>query len=173
MSKSSSMLAPLGLAMMLAFVTVAPAQAGGLYIGAGAYVADSDAGDDTVPGGFIGYNFLDTNFLMLSAEAGYYDLGNASNRKEKVDASAYTAGGVLAVPLFGPFFELYAKAGVAFADVKRENDNGKNTNNDEKAYYGVGASLDILDTIDIYVEYLVFDTNVNSDIAGVGIKFSF
>ena len=49
----------------------------------------------------------------------------------------------------------------------------QNIKNNEEAYYGVGASLDILDTIDIYVEYIVFDTSVNSEIAGVGIKFSF
>ncbi len=156
----------------LALAMAVPAQAGGLYIGGGAYQADSDVGDDTVPGGFIGYNFIDTNFLMLSGEVGYYDLGDTSNRKAKVEASAWTAGGVVALPL-GPFFELYAKGGVAFAEVKRETDDRKDDKNNEEAYYGVGASVDILDTIDIYVEYVVFDTSVNSEIAGVGVKFSF
>ena len=37
----------------------------------------------------------------------------------------------------------------------------------------VSAEQDILDTIDIYVEYIVFDTSVDSEIAGVGVKFSF
>jgi len=156
----------------LACGSSAQARADGLYLGGGAYQADSDVGDDTVPGGFIGYTFLDTNFVMLAAELGYYDLGNTSNRNEKVEASAITAGGVVSLPL-GPFFELYAKAGVAAADVKRESSGKKDEENGEKAYYGVGASVDILDTIDIYVEYLVFDTNVNSEIAGVGIKLSF
>lgn len=164
---------PASLAIIaLALAIALPAQAGGLYLGGGAYQADSDVGDDTVPGGFVGYNFIDTNFLMLSAEVGYYDLGDTSNRKAKVEASAWTAGGVVALPL-GPIFELYAKGGIAFADVKRETDDRKDDKNNEEAYYGVGASLDILDTIDIYVEYIVFDTSVNSEIAGVGVKFSF
>ncbi len=159
-------------ALALGLACAAPAQAAGLYIGGGAYWADSDVGDDTVPGGFLGYTFLDTNFVMLSAEIGYYDLGNSSNRTEKVEASAITAGGVVSLPL-GPFFELYAKAGVASADVKLETSQNKNDKSSEEAYYGVGASLDILDTIDIYVEYLVFDTSINSEIAGVGVKLSF
>jgi opacity protein-like surface antigen len=150
----------------------APVRADGLYLGGGAYRADSDVGDDTVPGGFVGYTFVDSNFLMLSAEIGYYDLGNSGNRKEKVDASAITAGGVLALPL-GPMFELYAKAGVASADIKKDSPGNSDSSTDEKAYYGIGASLDLLDTIDIYIEYLVFDTNINSELAGVGLKLSF
>ncbi|MEE4144998.1 MAG: porin family protein, partial [Halieaceae bacterium] len=146
-----------------ALAGTASTQAAGLYIGGGAYQADSDVGDDTVPGGFLGYTFLDTNFLMLSAEVGYYDLGDTSNRNEKVEASAITAGGVASLPL-GPFFELYAKAGIASAEVKRETSDNKNDKTSEEAYYGLGASVDILDTIDIYVEYLVFDTSVNSEV---------
>jgi hypothetical protein len=126
----------------------AAAHAGGLYLGGGAYRADSDVGDDTVPGGFVGYTFVDSNFIMLSAELGYYDLGNTSNRTEKLEASAVTAGGVVALPL-GPLFELYAKAGIASADIKQESSGKKKEDNGEEAYYGVGASLDILDTIDI------------------------
>ena len=149
------------------------ALAGGFYFGGGVYLADNDIGDDTVPGGFTGYTFVDTNFVMLSAEAGYYDLGDSTHKNQKAEASAYTAGGVVAIPLFTPIFELYAKAGVAFADVKTEDNGQSKKDNDEKAYYGIGASLDILDTIDIYVEYLEFDTRINSNTAGVGIKLSF
>ena len=158
--------------LALALAGATSAQAAGLYIGGGAYRADSDVGDDTVPGGFLGYTFLDTNFVMLSAEVGYYDLGDSSNRNKKVEASAFTAGGVVSLPL-GPFFELYAKAGVASAEVKLETSEKKSDKTSEEAYYGVGASLDILDTIDIYVEYLVFDTSINSELAGVGVKLSF
>ena len=102
---------------LLAFGSTAPAQADGVYIGAGIYRADTDAGHDTTPSGFIGYNFLDTNFFMASVEAGYYDLGNTSNNNLKLDASAITAGGVLALPL-GPIFEFYAKGGLAFLDAE-------------------------------------------------------
>jgi opacity protein-like surface antigen len=158
--------------LALALAGATSAQAAGLYIGGGAYQADSDVGDDTVPGGFLGYTFLDTNFIMLSAEVGYYDLGDSSNRNTKAEASAITAGGVVSLPL-GPFFELYAKAGVASAEVKLETSEKKSDKTSEEAYYGVGASIDILDTIDIYVEYLVFDTSINSEVAGVGVKLSF
>ena len=151
---------------------IAPAQAGGFYIGAGAYQADSDVGDDTVGGGALGYTFADTNFLMLSAEVGYYDLGDTSNRNNQVEASAVTVGGVLAIPI-GPMFEIYGKAGIASAEVKRENSGRSDKDTSEEAYYGGGVSLDILDTIDIYAEYLVFDTSVNSEVAGIGIKISF
>lgn len=168
-----ALLNALAASAIVGLLSPAPALAGGFYIGGGVYLADNDIGDDTVPGGFIGYTFVDTNFVMLSAEAGYYDLGDSTHRNQKAEASAYTAGGVVAVPLFSPIFEVYAKAGVAFADVKTEDDGLKNKDNDEKAYYGIGASLDILDTIDIYIEYLEFDTSINSNTAGVGIKLSF
>jgi hypothetical protein len=157
---------------LLAFGSTAPAQADGVYIGAGIYRADTDAGHDTTPSGFIGYNFLDTNFFMASVEAGYYDLGNTSNNSLKLDASAITAGGVLALPL-GPIFEFYAKGGLAFLDAETKTSGMREQQNDQKAYYGVGASLDILDTIDIYAEYLYFDTSYDAGMAGVGVKFSF
>lgn len=123
-------------------------RAEGLYIGAGVYYSDSDVGDDTVPAGFIGYTFVDTNFLMLAVEGGYYDLGDSSNRSEKLKADAWTAGGMASLPL-GPFFELYAKGGVAFlnTELKREGNNDKNS--DEQGYYGAGVAIDILDTIDL------------------------
>lgn len=155
-------------------VTLANAtRAEGLYIGAGAYQSDSDIGDDTVPAGFIGYTFVDTNFLMLSVEGGYYDLGDSSDKTEKLKASAITAGAMASLPL-GPFFELYAKGGIAFLDteLKQEGQND-NKQSDEKAYYGAGFAFDILDTIDIYAEYVVFDTKYNSEMAGVGIRLSF
>lgn len=164
--------AAIAAAIMLGLGQASSANAGDFYIGAGGYWADTDVGDDTVPAGFIGYTFLDTNFLMLSVEAGYYDLGNTSNRNEKIEASAITAGGVVALPL-GPFFEIYAKGGVAFTDTKKDFPGFNDDKNDENAYYGAGATVDILDTIDIYVEYLVFDTDFNSEVAGVGIKLTF
>jgi hypothetical protein len=62
---------------------------------------------------------------------------------------------------------------VAFTDTKKEFPGFSDDSNDEKAYYGAGASVDILDTIDIYAEYLIFDTDFNSEVAGVGIKLTF
>lgn len=173
MQNHKKLLASLATVAALGCALPIPAQAEGIYIGAGAYRSDSDIGDDTVPAGFLGYTFVDTNFLMLSLEAGYYDLGDASDKTEKLDASAVTAGGMVSLPL-GPFFELYAKAGVAFLDSEFKQGNGNtNKNSDEEAYYGAGFAFDIFDTIDIYAEYVVFDTDYDSDMAGVGIRLAF
>ena len=47
-------------------------------------------------------SFIDTNFLMLSAELGYYDLGSYDSNDVDVDASAFTLAGVAYYPL-GPY----------------------------------------------------------------------
>lgn len=173
MRQFSKLSAAITTSALLALGAAAPlVQAGGLYIGVGGYQADSDVGDDTVPAGFLGYTFVDTNFLMLSGELGYYDLGDTSNRTTRVEASAATAAAVVSVPL-GPFFELYGKGGIAAAEVKVESGGKTDKNSDNEGFYGFGASIDILDTIDIYAEYLVFDTEFNSEMYGVGIKLAF
>ncbi|MEP4484090.1 MAG: outer membrane beta-barrel protein [Halioglobus sp.] len=155
---------------------VASAQADGFYIGAGAYQTDMSIDDfdddDYVPAGFVGYQFLDTNLLMLSGELGYYDLGDFSGSDYDVDASAVTLAGVAYLPL-GPFFEIYAKAGVASVSVDVETFGNKDDYDGEEAFGGAGFAFDILDTIDIYVEYLVFDTEVDSEMVGVGIRLDF
>lgn len=149
--------------------------ADGFYIGAGAYKADMDIegfDDDYVPAGFVGYQFLDTNFLMLSAELGYYDLGKIDKNDYKVDASAFTLAGVAYLPI-GPFFEVYAKAGVASVSIDVKAYGEKDDHDGEEAFGGVGFAFDILDTIDIYAEYLVFDTEIDSEMIGVGIRLDF
>ena len=148
----------------------------GLYIGAGVYQADvdvSDINDDqTTAAFFLGYNFFDSNLLMLSAEAGFYDLGDFSSPNSTVDADAFTVAGVAMLPL-GPVFEIYAKAGVAFIDVSGSTPFGSISENSEEGFYGAGASIDILDTIDIYAEYLQFDNAVESELIGVGVRLAF
>ena len=155
---------------------VASANADGFYIGAGAYKTDMSIDefddDDYVPAGFLGYQFLDTNLLMLSAELGYYDLGDYSGSDYEVDASAVTLAGVAYLPI-GPFFEIYAKAGVASVSVDVNTVGNKDDYDGEEAFGGAGFAFDIFDTIDIYVEYLVFDTEVDSEMAGVGIRLDF
>jgi hypothetical protein len=172
MIRSKVFIQAIAATFLLGLAVAKPARAEGLYVGAGIYASDSDVGDDTVPAGFIGYTFVDTNFLMLSVEGGYYDLGDSGNRNEKLKASAATVGAMAALPL-GPLFELYAKGGVAFMDTELKQPGDNNKNSDQKAYYGAGFAFDILDTIDIYAEYLVFDNKYNSDMAGVGIRLAF
>ncbi|MFT4519781.1 MAG: hypothetical protein ACI9JM_002178 [Halioglobus sp.] len=152
------------------------ASADGFYIGAGAYQSDMSINDfdddDYVPAGFVGYQFLDTNFLMLSGELGYYDLGDYDGEGYEVDASAFTLAGVAYLPI-GPIFEVYAKAGLAVTSVDVDAQDTKNEFDDEVFFGGVGFSFDILDTIDIYAEYLKFDTEVDSEMFGVGVRLDF
>ena len=149
------------------------AQAEGFYFGAGAYETevDIDVLDDSeyVPAGFVGYQFLDTNFLMLSAELGYYDLGDFDNRRVEIESSAVTLAGVAYLPI-GPFFEVYAKAGIAAVKAEIEIDGDTNDFDDEEFFGGVGFAFDIFDTIDIYAEYLQFDSELESEMIGIGIR---
>ena len=156
------------------------AHAKGFYIGGGIYQSYAEQGDfdedDVVPALFAGYTFLDTNIFMMSAELGYYDLGEydftVTDSKYEVDASAFTLAAVGYVPL-GPFFEIYAKAGIASLSVDIKKDGIKEDNDGEEIFGGIGFSFDIVDTIDIYAEYLVFDNDIDSSIAGLGVRFAF
>lgn len=156
------------------------AHAEGFYIGAGVYQANAEEGDfdddDVVPAVFAGYNLIDSNIFMMSAEVGYYDLGGYSgtigSTSYGIDASAFTLAGVGYVPI-GPFFEIYAKLGAAFVDIDVEVGSKDGDADGEEVFGGIGASVDVLDTIDIYAEYLMFDTEVDSSIAGIGVRFAF
>jgi opacity protein-like surface antigen len=166
--------------MALCIASSGAAQADALYVGAGAYFTDVEiaAGgeDDITPAGFVGYQFLDSNLLMLSAEVGYYDLGAWSGSLDdvnySVDASALTFAGVAYVPL-GPFFEVYAKAGLAAVEVKTRFADIPRTDDDTETFIGAGVALDFFDTVDIYAEYLQFDNQIDSQMIGVGIRFDF
>ena len=67
------------IALIVAVFLSANVKADGFYVGAGAYKTDISIDafddDDYAPAAFLGYQFLDTNILMLSAELGYYNLG--------------------------------------------------------------------------------------------------
>jgi opacity protein-like surface antigen len=148
----------------------APAQAD-IYLGAGVYMSEAQVealdDDDTTTGFMLGYVFLDSA-IILSAELGYYDLGSYDDGGIEVDAEAITLAGVASVAL-GPFFEIYGKAGIASAKVEV---NGESEDGDE-AFIGAGFSFDVLDTLDIYVEYLDFDTEVDSNLLGAGLRLQF
>lgn len=166
-SKNISLAGALALALLLA-----PYPAGAdVYIGAGAYQSDAKIDNlddnDTTTGFQLGYVIIDS-VVIVSAELGSYDLGSYSDGGTKVDADALTLGGVVSLAI-GPFFEIYAKAGLASADVEV---NGNSEDGDE-AYSGFGFSFDALDTLDIYAEYLEFDTKVDSELLGVGIRLQF
>ena len=141
----------------------------GLYFGGGAYLSKAktqtlDETDETL--GFqLGYNLIDSNFLMFSIELGAYDLGEYSESGVDVDADAISIAAVGILPL-GPFIELYGKVGTAEVDIEIND----NKFDDTEAFRGAGVSFDIFDTVDVYLEYLEFDTEVNSRLIGVGIR---
>lgn len=174
MNKLSQTILAAGLSASLAFS--ASVNADDFYIGAGLYQSDMETGpfddDDTVPAAFVGYQFLDSNFLMLSAELGYYDLGSYSGSNYKVESEALTLAGVVYVPI-GPFFEVYAKAGMAAVSVDTKLNGVKKDYDATESFGGVGFAFDIFDTIDIYAEYLRFDNKVDSEMMGVGIRLDF
>jgi len=145
------------------------AVAEGFYFGGGSYEseAQTDGLDetDTTFGLFVGYNLIDSNVFMLSAELGSYDLGEYSSDNNSVDGDAFSLSAVGGIPL-GPFIELYGKIGVAEVDVSVNNDNFDGS----EAFYGAGISFDNLHTFDIYVEYLEFDNEIDSRLLGAGVK---
>lgn len=152
------------------------ASADGFYIGAGIYSPEVEyatvSDSDTTPAFFLGYQFIDTSIFMFSAEVGYYDLGSVSSNGAKIESDALTLAAVAYLPI-GPIFEVYAKAGVAQTNVDYSFESIKEDFGGTDGFVGIGASLDILDTVDIYVEYLNFDTEVKSESVGVGIRFDF
>ena len=147
------------------------APADGFYFGAGTYEAevsiDDFDEDDEVQAFFIGYALIDS-FVILSAELGKYDLGEYSGGGTEIETDAISVAAVASLAL-GPFIEIYAKAGIASVDVDVDGENF----DDEESFRGVGIGLDVLDTIDLYAEYLDFDTEVDSKMIGIGLRFDF
>jgi hypothetical protein len=154
----------------LAFSTTVAAD--GFYFGGGVYETDVDTrefdDDDNTEAFFLGYNIIDSNVFLLSAELGYYDLGEYDGDKVDIDADAVSLAAVAGIPV-GPFIEIYAKAGIAEVNLEV---NGEDFD-DSETFVGVGIGFDFFDTIDIYAEYLEFDTEVDTEMVGVGIKFDF
>lgn len=165
----------ISLATSLALST-STASAEGFYIGAGAYKSSIDSNlfsdDDIVPAGFLGYQVMDAGILMLSAELGYYDLGDYSKNGNTVEGSAITLAGVVYLPI-GPFFELYGKVGLASINSETYTTGSKGDFDGIDLFNGVGFALDIFDTIDIYAEYLRFDNDVDSELIGAGVRLDF
>ena len=154
-------------AFLLGFQSNAAAE--GFYFGAAAYQSEAkvDALDDTdeTLSFLVGYHLVASNVFLLSAELGTYDLGEYSSDGVDVDADAIALSVNAGIPL-GPFIELYGKVGVAEVSVDVDGDDFDSS----ETFYGAGIAFDILDTIDIYVEYLEFDNEVDSSLIGVGIK---
>jgi hypothetical protein len=157
---------------LLGLAWQSPALADGFYIGGAAHVASAeyeDADDtDTTTSITLGYSFIDSNLLILSAELSRYDLGSYSDSGIDIESDALAVAAVAALPL-GPFIELYGKLGVASVEVEI---NGNDFDGDEN-FRGVGLGLDFFDTVDLFVEYLEFDNEIDSELLGLGLRLDF
>ncbi len=175
---------------LLALPLTAGADGVGLMLEGGAYYAQVDddvdfdfddiEGIEDLKAAFddksYGYNLgIGWRFnKMLAIDAGYWDLGDfksddpvVEGRKAKIDFDTFTAGGMVSVPLW--ILDVYARGGAAFwnADSRNFDDDGTDP------YYGVGASLNIGGSLDLYLEYLRFDLDTAIDTFGLGARFTF
>lgn len=156
----------------------------GWMIGGGAYYSDLDSRVDidrddldfasfnTSSGSFTlqgGYRFN----TWLSADVGYWDLGNyksdrdVDGEREKFDATAWTVGGMVSVPLW--IMDLYARAGAAFWEWDGRNIDADGTD----PYFGLGAAFNIGGSLDLYAEWVRFDQDADIDAIGVGARWTF
>lgn len=168
-----------GAALMSSGVTLA--EGDGWMLGGGLYYSDIDdklnvdhedykfntsSGTFNVGGG---YRFN----KWLAIDGGYWDFGNyKSDRdeqgdREKFDATAWTLGGMVSVPLW--IMDFYAKAGVAFWEY-----DGRNIDADgNDPYFGLGAAFNIGSSFDIYGEWVRFDQDARIDALGIGVRWTF
>lgn len=157
----------LATASLLALGTAAHAA---FYVGAGAYSTSVDVAAGTIPDDsdvapaiFAGFRPIE----LVGVEAGYYDLGSYSG----IDASALTLAGLVSMEI-GPV-GVYAKGGLAQTTI----DLGT-LGDDESAdpFGGIGASVDLMDKLYAYGEFLRFthdDAGVDIDVLGVGLRYAF
>jgi hypothetical protein len=140
------------------------------YIGLGAYTASADVSSDSTltPAFMVGWRPIE----LLGVELGYYDFGNFKESGVRIDGSALTLAGLLSLEL-GPV-GLYGKLGLARYDF----DYGSPLVNDlfsdsTSAFGGFGATVDIMDRLYFYAEYLRFGAGADLDVLGAGVRFSF
>ncbi|KGD61068.1 outer membrane protein [Alcanivorax jadensis T9] len=161
----------------LALLSLAPlASAGGVYIGAGLYNASVDEkvdslnfdDSDTTGALFLGWRPIE----LIGAEVGYYDFGKQeADNGTKIEGGAVTLAGLLSFEL-GPV-GLYGKAGVADTDFDISNGASKDDDSSTDAFGGVGATVDLLDKLYLYGEFVHFDNDAGVDMIGAGLRYHF
>lgn len=160
----------LGLLFTVLVLASAAARAD-FYIGAGAYgtSVDEDGFSDSniAPAVFLGWRPIE----LLGVELGYYDFGKFEDSGTSVDASAVTLAGLLSMEL-GPV-GVYAKLGVADPSFK-VNQPGANIDDGTNPFGGVGLTVDLMDKLYLYGEYLHFaNDDAAIDVYGAGLRYSF
>jgi len=160
----------------LLFTVLVLASAGAradFYVGGGIYGTSVDEvgleDSDVAPAVFVGWRPIE----LVGVELGYYDFGKFedSSTNTAVDASAVTLAGLLSMEL-GPV-GVYAKLGLADPSFK-VNQVGSNLDDGTNPFGGVGLTVDLLDKLYLYGEYLHFDNDdAPIDVYGAGLRYSF
>lgn len=185
MNKPISLAALLSLLCSLGAVS-AHADGTGFFIAGGGNYAqfdatvDEDISFEDDPEAFFddkaaGYN-LGAGYRFnkwLAADVAYWDLGEfksdtlSTGNKIGFDTSLWTVGGIVSVPLW--IVDVYGRAGAARWEVDSRfiDDDGTDL------YYGAGVALNIFGSIDLYAEYVRFDTEEPIDSMGLGLRLTF
>ncbi len=167
-------------------VNVARADSTGFFIAGGANYAEFDSDledeidwsedleaffDDKAVGYNLGAGYRFNKWLAV--DAAYWDLGEFKSDevegfgKLKYDATIWTVGGIVSVPLW--ILDVYGRVGAAMwdADSRYIEEDGTDL------YYGAGVALNIFGSLDLYAEYVRFDTDNAIDSANLGLRFTF
>jgi OOP family OmpA-OmpF porin len=176
------------LASSAVFADEAYENAVGWFVGGGLYYGDLDARvdidrDDFQEDSRVSFNTSSASFEIqggyrfnkwLSADAGYWDLGNYKSdrdndtgEREKFDATAWTVGGMVSVPLW--IMDFYARGGAAFWDWDGRNVDADGTD----PYFGLGAAFNLGGSLDLYAEWIRFDQDADIDTFGLGARWTF
>ncbi|KZX60476.1 hypothetical protein A3709_11785 [Halioglobus sp. HI00S01] len=127
--------------------------------------------DDNAVGYNIGAGYRFNKWLAV--DAAYWDLGEFdSDRLENgqrigFDSSIWTVGGIVSVPLW--IIDVYGRAGAAMWDVDSRYIEEDGTD----MYYGAGGAINILGSLDVYLEYVRFDADEAIDTANLGLRWTF
>lgn len=176
-------LATLGLFAALPLTASASPEEPGVYLGGGIgyerinsenFPDDSDELKDerTAYKGLFGFRLNP----IISLEGQFIDFGDAVDGPLNVEATGWTAGVVLNLPI-NEFISPYAKAGYLFWDSKLSVDGfggGKFKDDGSDPFYGFGLKLGLSERLDLRVEYerlKLDDTDV--DLASVNLQFNF
>ncbi len=153
----------------------------GFYLGFGGHQSEVDSSQlsDTETGfhGALGYRFN----RFMGAELGLYHLGDFSESALVGPVSAQAefdgwATGIALVPRLPIWvFDLYAKLGVAYYDVKAtvvtSVGGRKEDETNVNGYGALGGSVNIGRRWSVYLEYSRFYTQERVDTAGIGARF--
>ncbi|MFA5940597.1 MAG: porin family protein [Sinimarinibacterium sp.] len=110
---------------------------------------------------------------IFSIEGQYIDFGTAEDGDNRVDASGWTAGATLKVPVF-PRIYPYAKAGALFWDADGRSAAINASDNGTDFTYGVGVQFNLTDFLQLRTEYERFElSDTGVDMGSANLVFSF